>query len=145
MKTWEVEVHLGSGGDTDSIATYLVYAVDEGDAEDVTLGASRHLINVTANLIRNPGPSTRWTTTASSCPTRCVASDQWSGSGGRRRPRAHDRPARRQRVRARRSEAPDVPRSNVRRVGCAGLTCCMEGVPGAPSTERNQPPPSSQS
>ena len=55
MKTWEVEVHLGSGGDTDSIATYLVYAVDEGDAEDVTLGASRHLINVTANLIRNPG------------------------------------------------------------------------------------------
>jgi hypothetical protein len=55
MKTWEVEVHLGSGGDTDSIATYLVYAEDEGDAEDTALGNSRHLINATANLIRNPG------------------------------------------------------------------------------------------
>lgn len=55
MKTWEVEVHLGSGGDTDSIATYLVYAKDEGEAEDIALGNSRHLINATANLIRNPG------------------------------------------------------------------------------------------
>lgn len=55
MKTWEVEVHLGSGGDTDSIATYLVYAISEMDAEDTALGNSRHLINATANLIRNPG------------------------------------------------------------------------------------------
>lgn len=56
MKLYEVEVHLGSGGDTDSIATYLVYATDEGDAEDTALGESRHLINTTANLIRNEGP-----------------------------------------------------------------------------------------
>ena len=55
MKKWEVELHLGSGADTDSLATYLVYAEDEGDAEDTALGNSRHLINATANLIRNPG------------------------------------------------------------------------------------------
>ena len=55
MKTWEVDVHLGSGGDTDSIATYLVYAVDEVDAEDTALGKSQHLINAKANLIRFEG------------------------------------------------------------------------------------------
>ena len=55
MKTWEVNGHLGSGGDTDSIGTYLVYAEDEQDAEDTARGNSRHLINATANLIRNPG------------------------------------------------------------------------------------------
>lgn len=55
MKIWEVEVHLGSGLDTDSIATYLVYAVSEADAEETALEKSRHLINTTANLIRNPG------------------------------------------------------------------------------------------
>jgi hypothetical protein len=55
MKTWEVEIRFGSGGDTDSIATYLVYAKTEEEAEDMALGNSRHLINATANLIRNPG------------------------------------------------------------------------------------------
>lgn len=56
MKLWEVDVHLGSGGDTDGIATYLVYAMDEGEAEDTALGESRHLINAKANEIRNEGP-----------------------------------------------------------------------------------------
>jgi hypothetical protein len=53
-KAWEVDVFLGSGGDTDSIGTYLVYAKDEVEAEDAALGNSRHLINAKANEIRFP-------------------------------------------------------------------------------------------
>ena len=55
MKAWEVEVFLGSGADTDSIGTYLVWAIGEGDAENVAVESSRDSLNAKANLIRNPG------------------------------------------------------------------------------------------
>jgi hypothetical protein len=53
MKLYEVEVFLGGGGDTDNIATYLVYAMNESAAEAEALGESRSLINAKANLVRN--------------------------------------------------------------------------------------------
>lgn len=56
MKIYEVGVHLGSGGDTDGIATYLVYAIDEEEAENVALIEGCNLLNAKANEIRNPGP-----------------------------------------------------------------------------------------
>lgn len=53
MKLWEVDVHLGSGGDTDGVATYLVWAMDEVEAENVALVEGCNLLNATANEIRN--------------------------------------------------------------------------------------------
>lgn len=51
-KRYAVDVVLGGGADTDNIATYLVHAESEEEAEATALGYVE--LNARANLIRNP-------------------------------------------------------------------------------------------